>query len=61
MIRLTLIAVAHNREDIIKRFNLVFDWAEMLAKDSAAKDSAREPAIRLLSRGANRRTTPKRT
>ena len=47
---LSLTAIAYGNNDALKRCNLVFDWANKLAKDSTAKDALREPAIRLLGR-----------
>jgi putative membrane-bound dehydrogenase-like protein len=45
--------VAQNENGAIDRCNLVFAWANKLATDSAASESLREPAIRLLGRRPN--------
>ena len=48
--KLTLKTIAHERPELIKRYNLVFDWAGKLAVDAKANESLRDPAIRLLGR-----------
>jgi putative heme-binding domain-containing protein len=47
---LTLGTLTQGNNEALNRCNFVFDWAEKLARDSTAKDSLREPAIRLLGR-----------
>jgi putative heme-binding domain-containing protein len=48
--KLGLAEVTSNGHDPLDRCNLVFDWANKLAIDSAAVEALRDPAIRLLGR-----------
>src|SRR5207248_2421141 len=48
--KITLAQAAHDKEPLITRLNLVFDWAESLSTDAKAKEASREAAIHLLGR-----------